>query len=212
MESLFVVGLEETISRGAGVVAFFLFESKKWEAYQIVLWTVVILLALEVLSQLVLALRPFFSAIPAKGKHLDQLTPTDLAFVWFNRLCTPLFTFHVLLFLWKSSHVVWQLSGATFLNTVGATALTFIIYDFFYTLFHRALHARGLYKYIHKHHHRQKVPTRGNIDAVNVHPIEFIIGEYNHLFALYLTSRLIDIHALSGMSLWRSLSVSYSLF
>ena len=44
----------------------------------------------------------------------------------------------------------------------------------------------SLYKWIHKHHHRQHAPSRGNTDAVNVHPFEFVCGEYCHLLALYL--------------------------
>jgi sterol desaturase/sphingolipid hydroxylase (fatty acid hydroxylase superfamily) len=60
------------------------------------------------------------------------------------------------------------------------------VYDFFYHLFHRALHLRSVYKYIHKHHHMQHAPSRGNVDAVNVHPFEFVCGEYNHLLAIFL--------------------------
>ena len=29
---------------------------------------------------------------------------------------------------------------------------------------------------------------RGNIDAINVHPFEFITGEYLHLFTVYLVA------------------------
>ena len=42
-----------------------------------------------------------------------------------------------------------------------------------------------VYKWVHKHHHRQHAPTRGNTDAVNVHPFEFVVGEYCHLLAVY---------------------------
>lgn len=62
----------------------------------------------------------------------------------------------------------------------------FIIYDFFYTLLHWALHIQAIYGYIHKHHHRQKAPSRASVDAVNVHPIEFFLGEYNHIFAIFI--------------------------
>jgi sterol desaturase/sphingolipid hydroxylase (fatty acid hydroxylase superfamily) len=41
-------------------------------------------------------------------------------------------------------------------------------------------------RFIHKHHHRQKAPSRGTADAINVHPFEFVCGEYNHLLAIYL--------------------------
>jgi sterol desaturase/sphingolipid hydroxylase (fatty acid hydroxylase superfamily) len=44
----------------------------------------------------------------------------------------------------------------------------------------------------------QKAPSRGNVDAVNVHPFEFITGEYNHLFAVYVVSRfLLPLHCIT---------------
>ena len=55
-----------------------------------------------------------------------------------------------------------------------------------YTLFHRFLHHRSVYGLVHKHHHKQKAPSRGNLDAINVHPFEFVCGEYLHLACVYL--------------------------
>lgn len=41
-------------------------------------------------------------------------------------------------------------------------------------------------------------PSRANTDAINVHPIEFVLGEYNHLLAIYLYSSCVTpIHPLS---------------
>ena len=62
----------------------------------------------------------------------------------------------------------------------------FVSYDFVYNLFHRFLHLRSVYSLVHKHHHRQMAPTRGNVDAINVHPFEFVCGEYLHLVCAYL--------------------------
>lgn len=74
----------------------------------------------------------------------------------------------------------------TLRNTAGALVALFVVFDFFYTLFHRALHIRAVYPWVHKHHHRQLAPSRGNADAINVHPFEFVCGEYNHLLAIAL--------------------------
>lgn len=41
-------------------------------------------------------------------------------------------------------------------------------------------------RWVHKHHHKQKAPSRGNADAVNVHPFEFLTGEYLHLLTVWL--------------------------
>ena len=86
----------------------------------------------------------------------------------------------------------------TFTNTCLALPAFFFAYDALYAPFHRALHHRSIYAYVHKHHHRQVVPTRGNTDAINVHPFEFLVGEYNHVLAIFLISRYVtDVHALT---------------
>jgi hypothetical protein len=42
-------------------------------------------------------------------------------------------------------------------------------------------------------------PSRGNTDAVNVHPFEYLPGEYNHLFAIWVVSRLMPLHAATAL-------------
>ena len=56
---------------------------------------------------------------------------------------------------------------------------------FRYSLFHRFLHHRSVYAWVHKHHHRQCAPSRGNVDACNTHPVEYVSGEYLHLLVLW---------------------------
>jgi len=77
--------------------------------------------------------------------------------------------------------------------------LMYVTYDFFYYWFHRTLHLRSLYKFVHKHHHRQHAPSRGNLDAINVHPFEFICGEYNHLLAVSLVGNGMRAAGLGGV-------------
>lgn len=95
--------------------------------------------------------------------------------------------------MYHEPNAPWSISAITFQNTVLPLPAIFIIYDFFYTILHWALHIQAIYGYIHKHHHRQKAPSRGNVDAVNVHPIEFFLGEYNHLFAVYIYTNLLGL-------------------
>jgi len=77
-------------------------------------------------------------------------------------------------------------SEVTFLNTVGSVPAMFVLYDLFYCPFHALLHHPAIYVYVHKHHHKQKSPSRGNRDAINVHPFEFTVGEWIHLLAVSL--------------------------
>ena len=134
-----------------------------------------------------------------RGPHYDALGWDDWRFIMTNKALTWVMVFHMLRYA-VSAHarLLWNLERATFLNTLGALAALFVVYDLFYSLFHRALHHRAVYRYVHKHHHRQIVPTRGLLDSVNVHPFEYLVGEYTHLLALHLVTRLAGaVHALA---------------
>jgi len=98
----------------------------------------------------------------------------------------------------SSANVLWRPEQATPLNVLLPQPLFFLVYDAFYAPFHRALHHHSVYAFVHKHHHRQVVPTRGNTDAINVHPFEFFCGEYMHVLAIVLVSRYaMRVHALA---------------
>ena len=118
--------------------------------------------------------------------HLDELETVDKAFIGCNKALTVVFVYHLAQLVLTADHVKWAPSELTLLNTVGALAAFFFIYDLTYATFHWLLHWPTLYKYVHKHHHRQISPTRGNYDAINVHPFEFLVGEYNHYFVVWL--------------------------
>lgn len=127
-----------------------------------------------------------FSRIPASGHHLDVLGAKDWGFIAFNRAITALFSYHMLSFCCTAPKIVW--GGAQTMspaNTLLAYVLFFLAYDFCYSLFHRFLHTTAVYPYIHKHHHRQGAPSRGNVDACNTHPVEYVSGEYLHLLILW---------------------------
>ena len=99
----------------------------------------------------------------------------------------------------KPGNGIWMTEDISLWNTILPIPLLFIVYDFFYTLLHWALHVKAIYAYVHKHHHHQKAPSRANIDAVNVHPLEFFLGEFNHILALHLVVKGIPLLGFKGM-------------
>lgn len=137
--------------------------------------------------------------VPVRGKHLDDLSQTDILFISLNKIATVPFAYFLAKFLYYEPNAIWSFNEVTFINTIVPIAPLFIIYDFFYTLLHWALHIQAIYGYIHKHHHRQKAPSRASVDAVNVHPIEFFLGEYNHIFAIFIYTACLgqQIHLVS---------------
>ncbi|CBH10722.1 C-5 sterol desaturase, putative [Trypanosoma brucei gambiense DAL972] len=147
--------------------------------------------------------------IPTRAQCLKTLTFKDRLFIALSKIFTVLFVYHSYLFITDTEVSNMSLNFNDFNVVLCGVAwmpvhlvALFIIYDFFYTLFHWALHWRPIYPLIHKHHHRQVTPFRGNDDAVNDHPIEYVIGEYNHIFALYLLTRIApagQVHVLTAI-------------
>lgn len=148
----------------------------------------VIMLGLHILSVIIPAIFGSIGTklIPKKGKHLDKFDSLDNTFIFINKLLTIMFVYHLILVCNSSKTIAWRSDEVTIFNTVGSLGLFYIFYDFLYMNFHRILHFRSLYAYVHKHHHRQKAPSRGNLDAINVHPFEFLVGEYIHLLTIWM--------------------------
>jgi len=161
---------------------------ENWSFYVFPGFCGVIMLGLHILSIIIPAI--FGSTgtklIPVKGKHLDKLDSLDNTFIFINKLLTIMFVYHLILVCNYTKTIAWRNDEVTIYNTVGSLILFYVFYDFLYMNFHRILHIRSLYAYIHKHHHRQKAPSRGNLDAINVHPFEFLVGEYIHLLTIYV--------------------------
>ena len=158
-----------------------------WSWTETGIFAVIVLVAQSILPYVVLSFGIIAPRLATKEsvKPLQEFELVDYACICFSKCITVVFAYNVDCFIWTSPNVSWKASELTLQNTLFAYIALYVIYDFFYTLFHRLLHVRGLYKYIHKHHHRQMVPFRGTPDAINVHPIEFTTGEYLHLFCLY---------------------------
>lgn len=141
--------------------------------------------------------------LPDKARRNVILTFKDNAIVQFNRLVTVMFLYHLILLscndsLYSMDDFIFSAPSwaAAVRNTLAQLAIfavffpvVIVFYDLFYCLFHRVLHFEWLYPYIHKHHHLQYTPWRGNVDAINTHPIEYIIGEYDHLWSLYWVAK-----------------------
>jgi sterol desaturase/sphingolipid hydroxylase (fatty acid hydroxylase superfamily) len=136
--------------------------------------------------------------IPVRGKHLDTLRPMDIVCIAFSKANTAPFTYLYLRYCYFSKYVLWDinreicLSASSMIQYVVIPLISlFLFFDFTYSIFHGILHIPWIYPYVHKHHHIQKAPSRANVDAVNVHPLEFIGGEYNHLLVLYVYTSLL---------------------
>eukprot|EP01064_Diplonema_japonicum_P026495 TRINITY_DN37936_c0_g1_i1.p1 TRINITY_DN37936_c0_g1~~TRINITY_DN37936_c0_g1_i1.p1 ORF type:complete len:255 (+),score=11.62 TRINITY_DN37936_c0_g1_i1:74-838(+) len=121
------------------------------------------------------------------AKH--EMDSYDRWCVMVNKFITVIFTYHTGQWAWVACE--WNINEFALFISIAQLISLFIIYEFFYYMFHRGLHHPSVYPVIHKHHHQQHSPFRGNTDAINTHPFEFIVGNYDHLFSLYLVSKVL---------------------
>jgi sterol desaturase/sphingolipid hydroxylase (fatty acid hydroxylase superfamily) len=163
-----------------------LWDFESWPVWLMIAFPTVIIAGLELLTVIVTLLFNNAPKIAIKGKHLDKLETLDIAFITFNKLSTIAFVYNAAQMLFWTPTISKRLDELTIGNTIGSLIAFYIFYDFFYLCFHQFLHVRAIYPYIHKHHHRQKAPSRGNADAINVHPFEFVVGEYLHLLTIWV--------------------------
>ena len=130
---------------------------------------------------------------------MDDLRPIDTLFIGFSKANTAPFTYFFLRFCW--THCPWDFSQISILNTLLPIPCLYILFDLTYWMLHCFLHIQSLYPLIHKHHHIQKAPSRANVDAVNVHPIEFVLGEYNHLLIVWFWTVVLqwELHVVGAL-------------
>lgn len=131
--------------------------------------------------------------IPVRGKHLDDFGPTDRLFIALSKAQTGPFVYLLLRYCFYEPNVLWRMEDASLWTVLLPLPVIFLVYDFFYTLLHWFLHVKAVYPLVHKHHHHQKAPSRATDDAVNVHPVEYTLGEYNHMLALFLCCRCLGL-------------------
>lgn len=177
-------------------------DAAQWDYWHFPAWIGTIAAGMHILTVIIpAAFEGRTNLIEVRGKHLDQFEFLDNLCIGINKLLTAAFVYHCVRACWYMEELEWGIENIRVGNTVIPIVLFYVVYDFFYTLFHRALHLRSIYHLVHKHHHRQKAPSRGNLDAINVHPFEFVCGEYLHLATVWLvaTKLRIPVHVLSAV-------------
>jgi len=142
------------------------------------------------------------SRIPALPIVDADLDAKSLLYVRWNRWQTVPYALATAYYVSMSDNIYHDVADATFLNTVAINILWFLMYDAFYYWFHRFLHVRAVYPYVHKHHHKNVSPFRGNIDAINTHPFEYIVGMYLHLIVMLYGPK----HSIYGLYIFTVLS------
>jgi sterol desaturase/sphingolipid hydroxylase (fatty acid hydroxylase superfamily) len=163
-------------------------DASTWPLYALVLFPLAIFASLDVLSP-----RAFtcfgkinIDRIPVCEGYSDKLETVDNLCIYANKLLTIPFAYHFIQYITTSPSVAWGVGSMSLKNTLIDFLALVILYDLSYFSFHWLLHRRAIYPFIHKQHHRQRSPCRGNTDGLNAHPVEYIVSAYLHLLAIYI--------------------------
>jgi sterol desaturase/sphingolipid hydroxylase (fatty acid hydroxylase superfamily) len=177
----------ETVIMDLDLSSFEFYNAMSWPLWVFPLWGSLVALGFQLIDwPLPIGFGYKEKEIAVKGKHLDELEFMDSLYINMNKCATMFFMYHLAQLCWYHEGVEWDLAKITVANTLGSLMALYITYDLFYHPYHRFLHVRLVYKYVHKHHHRQKAPSRGHMDTINAHPFEFIGAEYLNILAVYL--------------------------
>lgn len=101
-------------------------------------------------------------------------------------------------FLMKLCHLTHFIPLFTF-PFPGTVFCIFLLDDMLYGPFHKLLHHRSIYSYVHKRHHTISEPYAGYMHAAMEHPLEMTGGLAIHYLVLQTLSQL---NILDAASLW----------
>merc|ERR1719217_964069 len=134
-------------------------------------------------------LPPLPSRVGPKPVCQHSINTLDVTYLIINSTIEYVFAQQIGLLLWTAPFVARAPAGLGVFNTVVAFWLLLVVDDSMYAPLHRFMHHPAVYRYVHKHHHRNTFPARGYIDAANEHPVEQIVALTLHWIAVHIVAR-----------------------
>jgi sterol desaturase/sphingolipid hydroxylase (fatty acid hydroxylase superfamily) len=143
-------------------------------------------------------LAPRLPALPSrtgpKAVVQHSINTLDIAYLVINSLVEFVFAQQIFHLLWHAPFIVRAPGGLGLLNGPAALWLVLVVDDMLYAPLHRFMHLSAVYRFVHKHHHRNTFPARGYIDAANEHPVEQIAALTLHWIAVHVVAHTIGLH------------------
>merc|ERR1719171_1618910 len=175
-----------------------------WEVSPL-LWLVgyalVRLALLGVVDGLVWVVGPWLPPLPSrtgpKPVFQHSINLLDVVYLVINSVIEFIFAQQIAHLLWHAPFIVRAPGGLGVLNSVAAFWLLLVVDDSMYAPLHRFMHLPSVYRYVHKHHHRNTFPARGYIDAANEHPVEQIAALTLHWLAIHFVAHTVGLHVVA---------------
>jgi len=142
-------------------------------------------------------LPPLPSRTGPKPVFQHSVNTLDLTYLVINSTIEFVFAQQIAHLLWYAPFIVRAPGGLGLLNSLGAFWLLLVVDDSMYAPLHRFMHHHSVYRFVHKHHHRNTNPARGFIDAANEHPVEQVAALTLHWIAVHIVAHTSGLHVLA---------------
>jgi sterol desaturase/sphingolipid hydroxylase (fatty acid hydroxylase superfamily) len=139
-------------------------------------------------------LPPLPSRTGPKPVFQHRINAVDVAYLLVNSLVEYVFAQQIFHLLWHAPFIMRTPAQLSLLNGPVALWAILVADDALYAPLHRVMHHPALYKWVHKHHHRNTFPARGYVDAANEHPVEQIAALSLHWAAVHIVALSIGLH------------------
>lgn len=161
-------------------------------------YTVLRLALLGFVDGLVWLLAPRLPPLPSrtgpKPVFQHTINPMDVTYLVVNSMIEFVFAQQISHLLWYAPFIVRSPSAIGIFNSLLAFWLLLVVDDMLYAPLHRFMHLPQVYRFVHKHHHRNTYPARGYIDAANEHPVEQISALTLHWIAVHIVAHTAGLH------------------
>ena len=139
-------------------------------------------------------LAPLPSRVGPKPVFQHTINALDIIYLVLNSTIEFVFAQQIGHLLWHAPFIARAPTSLGLLNGPLAFWLLLVVDDMLYAPLHRFMHHHRVYRYVHKHHHRNTYPARGYIDAANEHPVEQIAALTLHWIAAHIVAHTSGLH------------------
>ena len=147
---------------------------------------------------LVWLLAPRLSPLPSrtgpKPVFQHSINVVDVTYLAVNSMVEFIFAQQIFHLLWHAPFITRTPGDLGLFNGLLAFWLLLVVDDMLYAPLHRFMHDPRVYRYVHKHHHRNTFPARGYMDAANEHPVEQIAALSMHWIAVNIVAHTSGLH------------------
>jgi len=144
--------------------------------------------------RIALLLPPLPSRTGPKSVFQHKINSTDVTYLVINSGIEYIFALQISYLMWHAGFIARAPGSVGLLNCPVAFWLLLVVDDMLYAPLHRFMHLQSVYRFVHKHHHRNTFPARGYIDAANEHPVEQIAALTLHWIAVHVVAHTSGLH------------------